>query len=251
MTTAITEGARYFLQGIRLLPKPGIRAYVILPLLANMLVFGGMIYYGSNQFSEWMNSFMGSIPGWLSFLEYILWPIFALTIAVAVFFTFTIVANLIAAPFNGLLAERIQMQEAPDTLPKIFGLKDWVMLVPRSLKRELQKILYYLPRALLLLVLTFIPVINLITPVLWFLFSAWMMAVQYCDFAADNQMVSFKDMLRQLKQDWGRSLGLGVCLSLALLIPGINLILMPAAVISASLLWCQQHARTAKQLTGQ
>ncbi|WP_461537769.1 sulfate transporter CysZ [Spongorhabdus nitratireducens] len=247
MSQALTEGVKYFITGIRLLPKPGIRAFVILPLLANLLVFSGMIYYGSSQFSDWMSGFMGSIPGWLSFLEYVLWPIFALTIAVAVFFLFTIVANLIAAPFNGLLAERIQQQHAPDSLPQTFGMKDWMMLVPRSLSRELQKIMYYLPRALLLLVLTFIPVINLITPILWFLFSAWMLAIQYCDFAADNQQISFKAMLRQLKDDWGGSLGLGICLSLAMLIPGVNLILMPAAVIAGSLLWCQRHAAEAEQ----
>lgn len=55
--------------------------------------------------------------------------------------------------------------------------------VPRIMKREWQKFAWYLPRAIVLLILYFIPGIGqTIAPVLWFLFSAWMLAIQYCDY---------------------------------------------------------------------
>ena len=46
-----------------------------------------------------------------------------------------------------------------------------LLMFPQSLLRELQKIGYYLPRALLVLIVSFIPVVNVVAPVLWFLLA--------------------------------------------------------------------------------
>ncbi len=55
--------------------------------------------------------------------------------------------------------------------------------IPRIMKREWQKLARYLPRAIVLLLLYFIPGVGqTVAPVLWFLFSAWMLAIQYCDY---------------------------------------------------------------------
>lgn len=58
----------------------------------------------------------------------------------------------------------------------------------------------YLPRAIVLLILYFIPGIGqTLAPVLWFLFSAWMLAIQYCDYPFDNHKVPFKTMREALR----------------------------------------------------
>jgi hypothetical protein len=65
------------------------------------------------------------------------------------------------------------------------------------MKREWQKFAWYLPRAIVLLILYFMPGIGqTVAPVLWFLFSAWMLAIQYCDYPFDNHKVPFKEMRR-------------------------------------------------------
>ena len=48
--------------------------------------------------------------GWLHWL---LWPLFVLTVLIVVFYAFSLVANVIAAPFNSLLAERVGKMIAP------------------------------------------------------------------------------------------------------------------------------------------
>lgn len=68
---------------------------------------------------------------------------------------FSTIANWIAAPFNGLLAEQLEARLTGATPPDtgIFGImKD----VPRIMKREWQKFARYLPRAIVLLILYFI-----------------------------------------------------------------------------------------------
>ncbi|MGI9276894.1 MAG: sulfate transporter CysZ [Endozoicomonas sp.] len=234
--TRIKSGPGYFVEGLTLLPDPAIRWFVILPLLVNLLVFGGLIFYVRQQFDVWMGQLLGWLPDWLSFLEYLLWPLLFMAILGMVFFTFTIVGNLIAAPFNGLLAEKVQKLNGADDLPD-YELKDWLILVPRTIGRELRKLMYFLPRAVLLLILSFIPVINLVSPFLWFIFNSWMMSIQYCDYAADNRGVSFKDMLAQLQTERSPVWGFGATVSLVLLVPFINLVIMPAAVVGSTLLW--------------
>ena len=71
----------------------------------NVLLFFGLIWLAVGQFSGWVDTFMPSLPNWLAFLEYLLWPLFVALVVLMVFFTFTMLANIIAAPFNGFLRE--------------------------------------------------------------------------------------------------------------------------------------------------
>ncbi|WP_281647087.1 sulfate transporter CysZ [Parendozoicomonas sp. Alg238-R29] len=234
-----SQGLDYFLTGLKRLPEPGIRAFVIIPLLVNIIVFSGMIWLATSQFSALMDKMMGWLPGWLSFLSFIVWPLFALTIAVGMFFTFTVVANIIAAPFNGFLAEKIQRGLDPECMPE-GGWKDLAALIPRTIVRELQKLWYYLPRAIFFFVLSiFIPIVG---PVLFYLFSAWMMGIQYCDYAADNELVSFKDMKTKLAAPRMQTMLFGGMVSLCSMIPLLNLVVMPAAVIGGSHLWVNRRS---------
>ena len=224
----------YLLLGFNRLKEPGIRWFVLGPLLINILVFGGAGWFAFHEFGRWVNYLFSFIPHWLDFISWALWPLFTLLVIVIIYFTFTMIANIIASPFNAFLAERIQSD---------YGFKaqsDWrelLLLVPVALSREGKKLLYYLPRVLILLIVSFIPVVNLLSPVLWFIFSAWMMTVQYADYAADNRKVSFKTMLIQLKRNRGRSLAFGTLTLLCTMIPVVNFIVMPAAVIGATCLW--------------
>lgn len=215
--------------------NPALRWFVFLPLLINVFVFSAIVYWTSQQFSGWMATLMGWLPEWMSFSEYLLWPLFLLGIIVSVFFSFTIIGNLIASPFNAILAEKVQRMEGV-VLPDI-ALKDWVVILPKSIGRELRKLQYYLPKILLLLLLSFIPVVNLISPIIWFLFNGWMVAVQYCDYAADNRALSFKDMIKHLKNNVSGVWTFGATVNVMMLIPFINLLIIPAAVIGSTLLW--------------
>ena len=238
------SGPGYFLKGLQSLPDPALRWFVLLPLLINVLVFGGLIAYTSQQMDVWMGQLVAWLPEWLSFMEFILWPFLFLAMLGVVFFTFTIVGNIIAAPFNGLLAEKVQNLHGASELPE-YELKDWLILLPRTMGREIRKLTYYLPKAVVLLILSFIPVVNLASPFLWFMFNSWMMSIQYCDYAADNRGVSFTDMLKRLKQDRGYVWGFGATTTLVMMVPFVNLLIMPAAVVGSTLLW-EDRIETAK-----
>ncbi|WP_371440265.1 EI24 domain-containing protein [Candidatus Coxiella mudrowiae] len=69
--------------------------------------------------------------------------------------------------------------------------------IPLAFKRQVQFIFYYLPRAILVLILFFILLMQVIAAPLWFLSNAWMMTVQYMDYPMDNHCVLFREMCYQ------------------------------------------------------
>jgi CysZ protein len=114
-------------------------------------------------------------------------------------------------------------------------------MVPRTLGREMRKLSYFLPRAIALLILSFIPVLNILAAPLWLVFGVWMMAVQYIDYPADNNKMSWDDMLAWLREKRWQSMSFGGITYLALLVPGLNIVMMPAAVAGATLFWVRER----------
>jgi CysZ protein len=158
--------------------------------------------------------------------QYCALALFALVVLLGLFFGFSILANLIASPFYGFLAEKVAEKERGEVSPPT-SLRDIMLVVPHSVVRELRKIGYYLPRLLILLLLSFVPVVNLVSSPLLLLFGVWMMAVQYIDFQADNDQVSFIDMLRWMRGRRMLSLGFGLPVYVGMLIPLVNLLHVP------------------------
>ncbi len=63
----------------------------------------------------------------------------------------------------------------------------------------------------------------------------------YIDYPADNNKMSWQDMLAWLREKRWQSLGFGGVTYLALLIPGVNVVMMPAAVAGATLFWVREN----------
>ncbi|HIF9349159.1 TPA: sulfate transporter CysZ [Photobacterium damselae] len=236
-----TSGAGYFMRGLSLVTQPGTRRFVIIPLLINIMLFGGAFGYVFSNLGEWIHHWLSYLPSWLDWLSYVLWPLMALATLVICSYFFSTIANWIAAPFNGLLAEYLEAkltgQPAPDT-----GFSEVIKDLPRIMGREWIKLKYYLPKALGLLILMWIPAIGqTVGPILWFLFSAWMMTIQYADYPFDNHKVPFIDMRDALKQKRGQSLSFGALIMLFTMTPIINLFVMPIAVCGATAMWVDNY----------
>ena len=59
MLSDLGTGIQALARGLRLLPQPGIRLYVVVPLLINLILFGALVWYGYSLFApfvDWMMS---------------------------------------------------------------------------------------------------------------------------------------------------------------------------------------------------
>lgn len=226
-----------------MLRQTGIRRYAWAPIIINVVMIGGLLAFSAEQFTEWTNYLMGSIPSWLSFLEWLLWPLFVLLMLIFVIFTFTMLVNIIGAPFNAILAEQLIEQLSGQRPPSASD--NWrgvAASIPKSLAREFSRLAYTLPVALLIWIITFIPAVNMVSPVLWFAWGAWMMSIQYIDYPADNDKLKFKQLRQLLSANRALTLSFGAAVTLATMIPGVNLFVMPAAVCGACIMWSERLA---------
>ncbi|MDF7680673.1 sulfate transporter CysZ [Enterobacteriaceae bacterium ESL0689] len=235
------SGADYFWQGWKLITMPGIRRYVFLPLFINTLLMGGAFWWLFTCIDSWLSSLMRHVPDWLQWLNYLLWPLAIISILLVFGYFFSTFANWIAAPFSGLLAEQLEAR-LTGAIPPDVSISDIIKDIPRIMKREWQKFIWYLPRALLLLALYFIPGIGqTLAPILWFLFSAWMLAIQYCDYPFDNHKVPFKNMHTALRSHKMDNMQFGALTSLFTLIPVLNLVILPVATCGATAMWVDYY----------
>lgn len=234
------SGVNYLLRGFSLLKAPEIRLYVIVPLIFNILIYALFMAWSLNKIGTWIDQLLGYIPEWLSFISWLLWPLFVLILLIMLIYTFTFVANLIASPFNGFLAEKVERLKGTKPPADNFTLRTMLMLVPHSLYREVAKLLLYLPWMIGIGILTLIPLLQVAAPVLWFILGAWVMAIQYVDYPMDNHGINLKIMKQKLGEKRLTAMGFGTAVMAGTLIPGLNLLIMPAAICGATLFWIEQ-----------
>lgn len=66
------SGVNYFLEGFSLIKRPGLRSFVFIPLMINLLLFAGVIYFAIGQLGNVFAWLEGQLPDYLSWLNVIL-----------------------------------------------------------------------------------------------------------------------------------------------------------------------------------
>lgn len=236
--TDIARGPAFLWQGFSLIRQPGVRSFVLIPMLINVTLIVGLTWLFSNQLDTWITAWLGGLPSWLAWLETLLWWLGFLLGLLFFCYAFTLLANLIASPFNGILSARVEAHLTGKNPENHNSL--WAEMA-LGLSAELRNLGYYLGRALLLgilsLVLLLIPGGAAIIPFVWFVFGAFMLSMEYLDHPMANRGMPFKAKLQQLRSRRGLSMGFGSAVTLLTAIPLANLIVMPAAVAGATALW--------------
>lgn len=112
------SGFYYFSQGWKLVSQPGIRRFVILPLLVNILLMGGAFW--------WLFTQLDTDPGVDELCAGVVTMAELHPLAIgsdfcsAYFWLFLFYpGELIAAPFNGLLAEQLEARLTGATPPDL------------------------------------------------------------------------------------------------------------------------------------
>src|SRR5690606_27580320 len=230
MSGSIFSGAAYLAQGLKLLLHPALRKFVLVPILVNILLFVVLTTLLIQQFNYLLDAMMLYLPAWMDFLAWVVIVVLALFVVLVYGYSFSVITNVNAAPFYGFLAERVDEMV---TGRKLEG-ETLLQMIARTLGRELRRVWYFLWRSLLILLLSFIPLIGPLLAALW---AAWSMSIQYSDYAADNHQWPFRTLRRSLMRRAQSSLGFGAVVMLGMMVPLLNILVIPAAVIGGTLLW--------------
>ncbi|MBC6907277.1 sulfate transporter CysZ [Saccharophagus sp. K07] len=237
------SGVHYFLRGLRLVFHPQLRLFVLVPLAINIALFIILTTLLVQYFDE-LTNWQIPLPEILQFLEktlkWVAWFLIVVVVLIGYGYSFNIITNILAAPFYGLLAQKTEELVTGQKLPD----ESLLLMILRTVVREIRKLVYFLTRGLfiflvmLLLGLTFF--LNFLVPIVGTLWSAWSMSIQYVDYAADNHKTDFGLLRRILRKRRYSSVSFGGVVLGCSMIPVLNIIAMPAAVIGGTLFWVNE-----------
>jgi CysZ protein len=240
------SGVSYFFQGLSLIFKPGIRQWMLIPLLINIILFSALIYLAWSYFPIASEFFIaqvqGILPDWTWLVDLMRWlmlPLFIVLALTVIFFCFTFVANIIGGPFNSLLSAAVEKHltgEKPVEASSDSLFKGIISAIAESISR----LFYYVKWAIVLLIISFVPMINIASPILWFLFAAWLICLEYADVPLGKNNYNFSAQRKLLAEKRLLALGFGSTVTLVMLIPVINFFVMPTAVAGATAMWVHE-----------
>jgi len=228
-------GMRHVSRGFALLGAPGVRVFVIVPLAINIVLFA-LALYGVGQTLDY--AIAHYLQNWPQWIQGLIWLVFIVLAAIVVFFTFSVVANIVASPFNGLLADAVERRLRGQPMGADWTWRRLGAEIARTLVGELRKLLYIGWRALPLLILSLIPFVNLAAAPLWLLFGAWMLCLEYLDCPLGNHGRAFPRVLEEMRARRSLALGFGFAMTLVTIIPVLNFIAVPLGVVAATSLYC-------------
>ncbi|MEU9316881.1 EI24 domain-containing protein [Streptomyces sp. NPDC048295] len=232
-------GFGYLIKGQRWVGRHG-RWFGIglLPGLITLVLYVAALVglgYGADDLVDWATPFAdGWSSPWLGLLRTTLTVlVFGLGLFLAVI-TFTAVTLLIGQPFYESLSEQVDRTEGGE-VPES-GLPLWreLWISARDSVRILVRVGLY---SVLLFALGFIPVLGqTVVPALGFCVTGYFLAEELTAVALQRRGMVLKDRLALLRGRRLLTLGFGVPLGLAFLIPFVAVLLMPGAVAGATLL---------------
>jgi CysZ protein len=230
----VFTGLSALLSGFGLLFHPRLRAWVFLPILINLVVFALLAWLSVEWLTTQIQAVVNLLPGWLSFLSWLMWALATLMMVLIFGVTFTTLTLLVGAPFYVVLTQRAMAVVSDEPLPETqSGAAGLTLEVAKAMLRELRKILRILPRLLLALIVNLIPVLNVISPFVWLYINSWIFAFQFSDYPIDARSRPLNDTRAWMRRHRGTSLGFGFGIGLCAGVPLLNVIAFPAAIIGA------------------
>jgi CysZ protein len=200
------------------LRHPKIWPYFVLPLLISSSFLWGSWLLWDHVDDQVLSYLGGGTDGWwsrvLDWFSLLIFAIFA-------WYSFTMVGMILASPFNDLLAVQVM---------KIRGL---VSEDPPFWEGVRRSVLDTLKLTGLKVVLT---VFSLIIPLLFIPVFLFFVGMDHFDYPWSHQTKGFRGRMRCLKRDGLEFGGFSLLFGLAMGIPFLGLLLMPLAVVSATLL---------------
>src|SRR3989338_1742146 len=106
MTTSFSQGIHNLILGFTLISHKKLRHYVLIPFFINVILYIVLLVLAVHYFEEFTAWITAHLHTWLHWLTWLLWGLFLISWYLALAYTFTFLANLVAAPFNSLLAAK-------------------------------------------------------------------------------------------------------------------------------------------------
>jgi CysZ protein len=223
--------------------NPRLFQYIVIPFLINLVVFSAAVYLGLDFFGSTVVEYLPQGEAWYwSVLYWFLWVVAVLLTAVLVFFSFTVVGNLLASPFNDLLSERTEevlsgrVNVAPFSFGRFFS-DAWQTLI-----LEVKKMWVFVVIMILILPLNLLPGFgNSLYTFLAVSLTLFFICFEYLGFVMVRKRRFFREQKNYIMARKFLMLGFSCGVMAILAIPFFQLLCIPLAVVAATRIWCEEE----------
>lgn len=157
-------------------------------------------------------------------------------LGVAIYFLFTVLGGVIAAPFLEVLSERVERIATGASAPSDSGLAALARGAVRSIVEEGKRAAFFVSVQLGLLLLGLIPGAQPIAAAASLAFTALFLPLDYTAHALDRRRVSFRLRRRWIFGHPAEMLGFGGLGLVLFFVPGLSFLCLPWLVTSGTLL---------------
>ena len=213
--------------------NPKLWPNVAIPALINLAVFivtAGLLLWNA----DWFFFDRPTEGPWYYYVLIVLWWIFRILLypllVVVAYFLTMMLAGIVASPFNDALSERAEAVFMGDFVK---GEEGWKALVVGGVKGILAAAATTIPRVILMILLGLIPGAG---PILAAVVGAYFIALEYTDTALTRRRYGTRQKMRTIWKHRRIAMGFGLGANMLLVIPLLNFLSMPIAVIGGTAL---------------
>jgi CysZ protein len=218
--------------------------WILIPGFVYMLLFmGGMWFFwnSSSSFLDWLFNVVG-IKSWLdsmnnSFLNFLFITASIMVRLILLFFYFSLFKFLflvVGSPVFAYLSEKTENIIEGNDYP--FSMKQLLSDIWRAIRLALRNTLWQTVYIISILLLSLIPVVGWISPLIAFLVECYYYGFSMLDYSTERHKLSPSQSIAFISNRKGLAIGNGMVFFLMHLVPILGWVLAPAyAVIAATL----------------
>lgn len=239
MIKDFVKGIHYPFSAIRFITNhPSLGKFIVIPFAINVILFLSGLFFFVNNIDSLLQSIPKSDAWYFAILYYLLAVLLVASFLILTFYTFTIIGNIIASPFNSALSEKIEELQFNSKKDKPFNLKIIIRDAYRAIMTEFKRLFLFICIFIPIFILNFIPVIGQAAYfILMLVFTAWGLSFTFMDYAMERKTASFRRKLQIVSSRKSLALGFGLMCFLFGLIPVFNLFLIPVCVTAGTLIY--------------
>lgn len=218
--------------------------WILVPGIIYCLLFFAGIYFVwgySGDFVEYLFNLL-PLKDWIQELENSWINFFFILVAFSIRFVFLFLYFsyfkylflIVGSPIFAYLSEKTEAILQHRDFP--FSWSQLMQDILRGIRMSLRNMVYQTASMLLLVVVSFIPVVGWITPLIAFFIECYFYGFSMMDYSCERHRMSIKQSIYFIKQHRGIALGNGMVFYLFMFVPVLGWMLAPSyAVIAATI----------------
>jgi CysZ protein len=221
---------------------PKLITYSITPIAINLVIYGSVFFFTYKWLLGSMSGWLGidetAAGFWMQFLHTALLIIAFLLLLFICYLLFITVGNLITAPFNEEISQRVEEIVTNGAVGHKMGFWEDAYI---SIKGEAEKIVFYLVILFLIFLLNLVPAVgNVLSAIIGTVFSFFYNALDFLDFPMTRRKMKFKQKLAVTKSGKLLTYGFGAAAFLMMFLPIVNVFMKPILVVAGTSLYYEK-----------